>query len=120
MISRSLKFLRPCRVSLRNVSSESAVLWVNPVPTGDFVGAEIEKGLPVSYEDISRALFRIRSGVKNTQCEYSHFLSELCGTQVYIKKDFMQFTGSFKERYLLQEHFSPMKLTMTVFYTFRF
>ena len=29
---------------------------------------------------------------------YSHYLSELCNCSVYLKKDFMQFTGSFKER----------------------
>ena len=80
------------------IKGESAVLWVNPVPTGNYSANEIEEGLPVSYEDISRALFRIKAGVKYTHCDYSHFLSEICDAKVYIKKDFMQFTGSFKER----------------------
>jgi hypothetical protein len=103
MLSRSFKFLLQRGVPWRRFSNqgESAVLWTNPTPTDSFSGSEIESGLPVSYEDISRAMFRIRSGVKNTQNDYSHFLSEICGVKVYIKKDFMQFTGSFKERYLL-------------------
>lgn len=54
--------------------------------------------LPVSFEDISRALYRIRSGIKKTHCDISQFLSELCGCEIYLKKDFTQFTGSFKER----------------------
>mmetsp|Transcript_32772 Transcript_32772/g.44931 ORF Transcript_32772/g.44931 Transcript_32772/m.44931 type:complete len:351 (+) Transcript_32772:212-1264(+) len=54
--------------------------------------------LPVSFEDISRALYRIQSGIKRTHCDMSKFLSELCGCNIYLKKDFTQFTGSFKER----------------------
>jgi threonine dehydratase len=37
-------------------------------------------------------------GVRKTYCDYSDFLSELCECHVYLKKDLMQFTGSFKER----------------------
>jgi hypothetical protein len=71
--------------------------------------------LPVIFEDISRAVFRIRGGnavllnsehamltfllgVRRTYCDYSDFLSELCECNLYLKKDMMQFTGSFKER----------------------
>lgn len=57
-----------------------------------------KEGCPVTFEDISRALYRIRSGVRRTNCVYSDFLSELTECKVYIKKDFCQFTGSFKER----------------------
>jgi threonine dehydratase len=53
---------------------------------------------PVSFEDVSRALYRIQSGIKRTHCDRSQFLSELCNTNIYLKKDFTQFTGSFKER----------------------
>jgi threonine dehydratase len=52
----------------------------------------------VSYEDVSRALYRIRSGVRYTPCDMSDFISEICETQIYFKKDFMQYSGSFKER----------------------
>lgn len=43
-------------------------------------------------------MFRIRDGVKRTHCGESAFLSELCGCNVYLKKDIKQITGSFKER----------------------
>lgn len=54
--------------------------------------------LPVSFEDITKAHYRIKSGIRRTHMDHSHFLSELCDCQVYIKKDFQQFSGSFKER----------------------
>lgn len=54
--------------------------------------------LPVTFEDISRAHYRIQSGIRRTHCDKSQFLSEICGCTVYLKKDFTQFTGSFKER----------------------
>ena len=57
-----------------------------------------ESGLPVKFADISRAHVSIRSGVVRTKCEKSYFLSELVGAEIYIKPEFRQFTGSFKER----------------------
>jgi hypothetical protein len=54
--------------------------------------------LPISFADISRAEVSIRGGVKRTTCEKSHFISELVGANVYLKNEFRQFTGSFKER----------------------
>ena len=54
--------------------------------------------LPVTFEDVSKATFLIKSGIKHTPCDYSTPLSEICDANVYLKKDFMQFTGSFKER----------------------
>ena len=54
--------------------------------------------LPVTFSDISRAHVRIRSGVKKTTCDKSFFLSELVGANVFLKTEFTQFTGSFKER----------------------
>ena len=46
----------------------------------------------------SRAHVAIRDGVVRTKCEQSFFLSELVGANIYIKPEFRQFTGSFKER----------------------
>jgi len=54
--------------------------------------------LPITFADISRAHVNIRSGVVRTTCEKSHFLSELLGANIYLKSEFRQFTGSFKER----------------------
>lgn len=54
--------------------------------------------LPITFADISRAHVSIRSGVVRTSCEKSYFLSELLGANIYLKSEFRQFTGSFKER----------------------
>lgn len=54
--------------------------------------------LPITFADISRADVAIRGGVKRTVCEKSHFISELVGANVFLKQEFRQFTGSFKER----------------------
>lgn len=54
--------------------------------------------LPITYADISRAAIAIRGGVKRTTCHKSHFISEVVGANVYLKNEFRQFTGSFKER----------------------
>ncbi len=37
-------------------------------------------------------------GIRRTYCDYSDFLSELCDCNLYLKRDMMQYTGSFKER----------------------
>lgn len=57
-----------------------------------------KKPLPVDFSDISRASVAIRGGVKRTTCFKSFFLSELTNANVYLKPEFQQFTGSFKER----------------------
>lgn len=54
--------------------------------------------LPITFADISRAEVAIRGGVKRTICEFSPFLSEVIGANIYFKHEFRQFTGSFKER----------------------
>jgi threonine dehydratase len=53
---------------------------------------------PVNFEDVSTAMFRIRNGIVRTSCNRSHFLSELCRTNIYCKNEYQQFTGSFKVR----------------------
>jgi threonine dehydratase len=58
----------------------------------------IRDELPVTFADISRAAVAIRDGVVRTKCEKSFFLSELLGANIFIKPEFRQFTGSFKER----------------------
>ncbi|KAJ8947278.1 hypothetical protein NQ318_014175 [Aromia moschata] len=51
----------------------------------------------ITFEEITSAAYKIRSGVLNTPCIRSH-LSALTGMDIYLKKDFLQQTGSFKER----------------------
>jgi len=56
------------------------------------------ENLPVTFADISRAHVSIRDGIVRTRCEKSYFLSEVVGANIYLKPEFSQFTGSFKER----------------------
>ncbi|XP_053984762.1 L-threonine ammonia-lyase isoform X2 [Hylaeus volcanicus] len=51
----------------------------------------------ITFEDITSAAFKIKCGVVNTPCVRSR-LSEMTGIDLYLKKDFLQLTGSFKER----------------------
>lgn len=71
--------------------------------------------LPVDFSDISRAMVAIRGGIRRTECVKSYFLSELIGANIYLKPEFQQFTGSFKERgarnailQLMREHGSSL------------
>ncbi|CAK9813422.1 L-threonine ammonia-lyase [Anthophora quadrimaculata] len=51
----------------------------------------------ITFEDISSAAFKIKGGIINTPCVKSR-LSDMIGIDLYLKKDFLQITGSFKER----------------------
>ena len=52
----------------------------------------------LTFSDITAARDRIAGGVALTPCPYSAPLSEVCGCEVYCKLEFLQRTGSFKER----------------------
>lgn len=52
----------------------------------------------VTFDNILAARQRIAGGVLETPCAPSAALSELCGCEVYCKLEFLQRTGSFKER----------------------
>lgn len=56
-----------------------------------------EKPFILHFNDISSAAYRVKSGIENTPCTRSH-MSELTGMEIYFKKDYLQYTGSFKER----------------------
>jgi len=51
-----------------------------------------------TYEDVVAARGRIAGGVYYSPCPQSLHLSELCGFTIYCKQDYLQSTGSFKER----------------------
>ncbi|XP_033736746.1 L-threonine ammonia-lyase-like isoform X2 [Pecten maximus] len=51
----------------------------------------------IQFEDISAAAYKIRDGIMKTPCTRSR-LSGLLGVNIFFKKEFLQFTGSFKER----------------------
>lgn len=52
----------------------------------------------IQFSDISAAAFNIRGGIHRTPCTKSDQLSKLLGIDLYFKKEFLQVTGSFKER----------------------
>lgn len=55
--------------------------------------------LAITFDDITAAAERIRSGgVVNTPAEYSHVLSDVTESEIYLKFETFQFTASFKER----------------------
>ena len=54
--------------------------------------------MPVGLEDIVAARSRIAGGVLDTPCTPSVSLSELCGVEIFCKLEYLQRTGSFKER----------------------
>jgi threonine dehydratase len=54
--------------------------------------------MPVQFEDIQQAARRIAGAVVETPCSASIPLSEATGMQIYCKLEYLQRTGSFKER----------------------
>ncbi len=54
--------------------------------------------MTVTLADIVAARARISGAVMNTPCSLSPGLSEICGCTIYTKLEYMQETGSFKER----------------------
>jgi len=56
------------------------------------------EGLPVTIDDVRAAAGRIVGKVVRTPTALSRTLSEICGCQVIIKFENLQYTASFKER----------------------
>ncbi|KAH0624322.1 hypothetical protein JD844_031684 [Phrynosoma platyrhinos] len=54
----------------------------------------------IRFEDISAAAFKIQCEVQKTPCMYSR-LSKQYGVDIYLKKEYLQYTGSVKERGVL-------------------
>ena len=55
-------------------------------------------GLEPTFEEIVAARGRIASGIDRTSCDESVLLSDLFGMRVWCKREYLQATGSFKER----------------------
>ncbi|XP_012275982.1 uncharacterized protein LOC105697329 isoform X2 [Orussus abietinus] len=51
----------------------------------------------ITFEDITSAAFKIKGGIIKTPCTQSR-LSKMTGVDLFLKMDFLQTTGSFKER----------------------
>jgi threonine dehydratase len=54
--------------------------------------------MDVTLNDILAARDRIAGGIEKTPCPRSVRLSDLCGAEVFCKLEYLQRTGSFKER----------------------
>lgn len=52
----------------------------------------------LSFQDIADAQVRCHGHIQVTPCAESRPLGELCGCRIYLKRDYLQQTGSFKER----------------------
>src|SRR5882724_10318380 len=63
-----------------------------PVPASDACR------LPVTLADVTAAAATIRGSVIATECNRSRTLSEMCGCNIWLKFENLQFTSSFKER----------------------
>ena len=57
-----------------------------------------QDGLPVTPDDVQAAAASIAGSVIVTECDRSRTLSEICGCQLWLKFENLQFTSSFKER----------------------
>jgi len=57
-----------------------------------------EESCCISMENIFAAAKRIEGGITRTPCNRSRNLSALVGSDIYLKSEYMQSTGSFKER----------------------
>src|SRR4029078_4089760 len=74
----------PARVRRRAASAAPAVLTMDATT--------------VTLADVEAARERIRGGIYESPCVESIPLSKLTGAHVYCKLDYLQRTGSFKER----------------------
>ena len=54
--------------------------------------------MSLTLEDIQAAAERIKGAVQRTPCPQSGALSDATGCEIYCKLEFLQRTGSFKER----------------------
>ena len=65
------------------------------MPTGQHAGAPDR--LPVTPDDVRAAAEVIRCSVLVTECDRSRTLSEICGCNLWLKFENLQFTSTFKE-----------------------
>jgi len=66
-------------------------------PSKDVPASDVNR-IPVTPADIAAAAATIRGAVIATECNHSRTLSEICGCDIWLKFENLQFTSSFKER----------------------
>lgn len=85
-------------MSLKSDNLDETNTLYDDAIAAQFSPATANTDLPVSFEDVIRAYYRIQNGVIRTNCDYSQVLSDITGCNIFLKKDLSQVTGSFKER----------------------
>jgi len=102
-VGKHVELQKPTR--LTNLQAEldlnSAPQYKGATPSPVLLGKKSDETpleLPLKFEDISKAAYKIRGHVYYTQCTKNDALSEITGTDLYLKHEYKQFTGSFKER----------------------
>nr|XP_022319368.1 uncharacterized protein LOC111122100 isoform X2 [Crassostrea virginica] len=56
-----------------------------------------ENPVKITFQDVSAAAYKIKDGIHRSPCIKSR-MSAMLDMDIYFKKEFLQFTGSFKER----------------------
>jgi len=82
---------------LEELTAEVKKLDLNTLEEIKDVFCDPENPVTVQFQDVSAAAFKIKTGIERTPCTRSH-MSDITGMEIYFKKEFLQFTGSFKER----------------------
>src|SRR5688572_4218330 len=57
-----------------------------------------KRAMCVTFEDVQNAVRRIEGGILRSACPHSIPLSEATGCEIFCKLEYLQRTGSFKER----------------------
>uniref|UniRef100_T1JBN4 Serine racemase n=1 Tax=Strigamia maritima TaxID=126957 RepID=T1JBN4_STRMM len=77
------------------ISAPSTVVSYSDVPLDPW--CDPDNPVAINFQDISAAAYKIKDGIIRTPCDLSH-MSYMTGMDIFFKKEFLQYTGSFKER----------------------
>jgi threonine dehydratase len=69
----------------------------NSSPPGQIASSGVDR-TPVTLADVTAAAATIQGSVIVTECNQSRTLSEMCGCNIWLKFENLQFTSTFKER----------------------
>ena len=82
----------------RMSSSRMAPVAAMPVSATSPSDARVAANLLLSGDDVRAAAVRIGNAVVRTAMDYSRTLSEICGCEIWLKFENLQFTAAYKER----------------------
>jgi hypothetical protein len=78
------------RASVRHALGAPSIRLLSTTASSSSTGTDEPAKLPVTYEQVARAFYLVRSGIVRSSLTHSETLSALCGCQVYLKRDFEQ------------------------------